>query len=57
MQHLHLASTVTIALGMVIVLTSAFGLLPGVWLIAGVGLVLAGMAKAIVFAVWNGITA
>lgn len=56
MQHLYLISTATIVLGMVIVLAGSFGLLSGVWLIAGVGLVLTGMAVALVFSIRNGST-
>lgn len=57
MRHLYLLSTATILLGMAVVLAGAFGLLSGLWLIGGIGLVLAGTAKAVVFATWNGLAA
>lgn len=53
MQHLYLVATATIVLGLVVVLAGAFGLVSGVWLIAGVGLVLTGMVKALIFAIWT----
>ena len=57
MRHLQLLSTLTIVIGTIVVLAGSFGWLSGVWLIAGVGLVLAGIVKAIVFSIWSGTTA
>ncbi|HEV2528197.1 MAG TPA: hypothetical protein VGT61_07120 [Thermomicrobiales bacterium] len=54
MPYLHYISTISIAAGLLAVGISAFGLVPGIWLIGGVALVLAGLVKAIVFAIWNG---
>ena len=54
MPHLHYLSTLSIAAGLLAVGVSAFGIVPGIWLIGGVALALAGFTKAIVFAIWNG---
>lgn len=57
MRHLDLLSMPTILLGMAVALAGAFGILSGLWLIGGPGLVLAGTAKAVVFATRNGLAA
>lgn len=57
MGHLHTAALAAILPGLVAVALSAFGLLPGLFLIGGVLLVLAAIAKVAVFAIWDGIAA
>lgn len=56
MRRLALAPDVITGMRMATVLTSDPGRLPGVKLIAGVGLVRPGMVRAVVIAVWNGLT-
>lgn len=55
MEHVHTAVAAAIVLGLVAVALSAFGLIPGLFLIGGVLLVLAGITKVAVFAIWDGL--
>ena len=57
MGHFHTAAAAAILLGLVAVALPAFGPLPGLFLISGVLLVLAAIAKVAVFAIWDGIAA
>ncbi len=54
LPYLHHLSTLSIGAGLLAVGISAFGIVPGIWLIGGIALALAGVTKAIVMALWNG---
>lgn len=57
MTHLNLVATAAVVVGLLAVLLSAFGLVPGIWLIVGVLVAMAGIMKVLIFAVWNGLVA